>query len=134
MPRHLCRIICLLVGSFFLISGDAAPNLIRRLHPSAALSESADGPSGLPQISADGRYVLFTSGANNVIDSEYSNLGISLYVHDRVTHTTVSASSTNGGWPGRGDSYNGSISADGKTVLFLSTSTNLGFADRISSS
>ncbi|HEY6226377.1 MAG TPA: hypothetical protein VI282_04570, partial [Verrucomicrobiae bacterium] len=88
----------------------------------------------MPQISADGRYVLFTSGANNVIDSEYSNLGISLYVHDRVTHTTVSASSTNGGWPGRGDAYNGSISADGKTVLFLSTSTNLGFADRISSS
>jgi len=127
MLRPFCRIVLLFAAHLFLVAGHAAAlDLITRLHSSAVVSESADGPSGLPQVSADGRYVLFTSGANNLIDTKFNNLAISLYVHDRLTHATVLASSTNGGWPARGDAFEGTISADGRFVIFSSYATNLG--------
>jgi Tol biopolymer transport system component len=121
-----CCVLLLMVAVFQIARGRAAVELITRLHSSATLSESADGPSGLPQISADGRYVLFTSGANNLVDSTYGSLAISLYVRDRVAGTTIRASSTNGGWPARGDAFEGAISADGRFVVFSSSATNLG--------
>src|SRR5688572_28440140 len=131
-PRIFCRIIALTLLCILCARTQAAVELITRLHSTVALSESADGPSGLPQISADGRYVLFTSGANNLISNNLANLWISHYLYDRLSNTLIIASTTNAAIPARGDATDPSLSADGRAVLFSSTATNLGYMDRFS--
>jgi Tol biopolymer transport system component len=128
-PRFLSRVLLLTLLFSIVASSRAAVELITRLHPSAVLSESADGASGLPRVTPDGRFVLFMSGANNLTDNTAANQWISLYVHDRVTHTIRQANSTNGGWLARGDVTSGLISEDGRFVAFSTTATNLGFRD-----
>ena len=59
-----------------------------------------------PSISADGRYVAFTSGASNLIPGEINEGG--LFVHDRQTKQTTRI----------GDGAQSSISADGRYVAF----------------
>jgi Tol biopolymer transport system component len=74
----------------------------------------ADGPSDKPAVSADGRFVLFQSQATNLIPN-YSG---GLYVRDRLLSTTELVSvSTSGQF---GDGSYGSISADGRFVVFTS--------------
>jgi Tol biopolymer transport system component len=74
-----------------------------------------------PSISSDGRFVAFTSDADNLVAGD-GNFDIDVFVHDRVTHTTVRASvSTDGTETGfELGSLNASISANGQEVAFES--------------
>ncbi len=90
------------------------------------------GPQYLPPsvISADGRFVAFTSGANLV--PEDTNGVFDVFVHDRLTGTTERVSVDSAGTQGNGASgmigaYFGgyAISADGRFVVFESRATNL---------
>lgn len=77
-----------------------------------------------PAISADGRYVLFESYATNLVPGAqhtYSHV----YLHDRVTRTTERISVASDGTPGDKYSDSGSLSADGRYVMFSSYATNL---------
>eukprot|EP01027_Heterolobosea_sp_BB2_P027757 GEZU01043357.1.p1 GENE.GEZU01043357.1~~GEZU01043357.1.p1 ORF type:complete len:237 (+),score=49.82 GEZU01043357.1:15-725(+) len=82
--------------------------------------------SSEPSISADGRYITFTSLATNVA-SPASAPGYShIYVRDMVTKTTRRVSfnpKTNE--QGNGNSFKSVISADGSYVVFQSICTNL---------
>jgi subtilisin family serine protease len=84
------------------------------------------------QISPDGRYVLFTSSAANLVPGV---TGIQTYLHDRQTGSTEVVSVNSSGTPGNDQSLNGAISADGRLVVFYSWATNLvsgdtnGYAD-----
>jgi Ca2+-binding RTX toxin-like protein len=82
-------------------------------------------------ISANGRYVLFSSPASNLVPDD-TNGTSDAFVHDLVTGTTerVSVSSTGmeGGpsfGPGSLASSGASISADGRYVAFTSAARNL---------
>ena len=89
-----------------------------------------------PSISADGRYVAFTSGAPNLV-SDDTNGSRDVFVHDRQTGTTTRVSVDSAGrqtplpgddyWPPvwDGGSQLPSISADGRYVSFSSMASTL---------
>jgi Tol biopolymer transport system component len=81
------------------------------------------GNSHDPSISADGRYVAFTSLA--AIAPDDTNGLEDVYVRDLSGGTTVRASVDGNGLEGDGASGSCSISADGQHVAFLSAATNL---------
>ena len=95
----------------------------RRISVSSA-DEEADGSSGSPSISADGRYVAFESSAENLIGNDTNNF-IDVYLRDRKRRTTVRVSLTNAGAEGNSESSYPFISANGRFVAFQSTATNL---------
>ena len=86
----------------------------------------ANSGSSQPSVSADGRYVAFTSTAWNLeLDAR---VGITnVFVRDTKTGVTTLVSRANGanGEPADGQSTHPMISADGSTVAFSSFATNL---------
>lgn len=84
-----------------------------------------NGYSSAPSISGDGRYVVFHSGANNLIDND-TNGQYDIFIHDRWMGMTSLISSVAGGTsPGNGRSVSPSISADGRLIAFWSGASNL---------
>jgi Tol biopolymer transport system component len=87
-------------------------------------TQATGGSSGLPSISADGRYVAFNSAATNLVDGD-TNLATDVFVHDRLTGQTTRVSVKSDGTQGDDNSQDASISADGRYVAFASLATNL---------
>ncbi len=83
-----------------------------------------DSDSFAPSISADGRYVAFHSFASNLVSGDTNNT-YDIFVRDRQTGQTSRVSIDSSGVEGNSNSYNPSISADGRYVAFASESTNL---------
>ena len=85
---------------------------------------SADGPSGHPRISSDGRWVAFDSAATNLVAGDTNGVS-DVFLLDRSsgTLTRVSVSSTGG--QGELDSLLPSLSDDGAVVAFASAATLL---------
>jgi Tol biopolymer transport system component len=88
-----------------------------------ATSGQANGASGSPDISGDGRFVAFQSAATNLVAGD-ANGHIDIFVRDLQANTTVLASVL-GTTQGDGDSTEPSISADGHIVAFSSLADNL---------
>ena len=87
---------------------------------------AADGLSTEPVISGDGRYVAFTSFADNLVPGDTNKVS-DVFVRDLQAGTTVLVSASMGGsGPGNKASYSPSISADGRFVLYHSQAQNLG--------
>ena len=86
---------------------------------------AASGASSMPSISADGRYVVFTSGAPNLVPEDGNGSIQDVFVADRVAGGIRLASVTATGGPGDSFSYGGFISSDGRWVGFTSNATNL---------
>jgi Tol biopolymer transport system component len=84
----------------------------------------ANGASGVPSISADGRYIAFVSEATNLAGADANGHG-DIYVFDRTAPSTSRASLTAGGAEPNGDCLYPSISSDGRYVSFNSSATNL---------
>jgi Tol biopolymer transport system component len=82
-----------------------------------------------PSISADGRYVAFSSWATNLVKGFTENVDIigymNIYVHDRVTGETTLESVSSDGRQANSKSLLHAISADGHYVVFSSAATNL---------
>ncbi len=103
----------------------------RRVSLSTTNEEGA-GASLLPTITADGRYVAFASRADDLVAEDAR--GLDVFVRDVARETTVLADVTARGRlrgrehavppPGRP-----SLSADGATVAFASSASNLAGAD-----
>lgn len=86
---------------------------------------TGDGLSFDPAISGNGRYVAFTSSANDLVAND-PNYAQNVYVRDLQNGTTTLVSvSTDGVHSGNDDSYSPIISADGRYVLFHSKASNL---------
>jgi Tol biopolymer transport system component len=93
------------------------------------VSVSSDGVEGngdslSPSLSADGRFVVFVSTANNLVKRDY-NRAIDVFVRDRVTGQTERVSVNSRGEAGESDSLLPAVSADGRLVAFLSRAANL---------
>jgi Tol biopolymer transport system component len=81
--------------------------------------------SSRPSISADGRYVAFTSDAANLVPGDTNGI-TDTFVHDCQTGATRRVSVDSAGLQADGASYGfPSISADGRFVAFENAATNL---------
>ncbi|MFF8883539.1 S8 family serine peptidase [Streptomyces flaveolus] len=85
---------------------------------------AANGLSSAPSLSADGRYAVFNSDADNLVAGDTNN-ATDVFLHDRRTGTTVRVSRADDGTPADGGSREQSISADGRYVAYQSTAGNL---------
>ncbi len=97
-------------------------------HIPGAPTTSADSNSYDPTISADGRFVTFTSSASNLVAGQTNGGGFSnIFCWDRVndTITLVSHKSGNALTTSDGGPFNSVVSDDGSFVAFLSNSSNL---------
>ncbi len=99
---------------------------------------NADKTSGYPDISGDGRYIVFHSQAGNLVDDDSAtclsayNIPEScsdIFIHDRQTGQTERVSIDSAGVQGNGHSILPSISSDSNSVVFVSEATNLVQAD-----
>jgi Tol biopolymer transport system component len=100
-----------------------------------SLGQQANGPS-VPSyatywasISADGRYVAFSSSATNLVPNDTNGAG-DVFVHDRLSGQTLLASLSTAGVQASAASTGGSLSADGRYVAFDSYAANLVAGDR----
>ena len=78
----------------------------------------------IQRLWADGRYVAFRSLASNLVDGD-TNGEWDIFVHDRETGDTERISVDANGTQGNYNSFDPSISADGRTILFDSDASNL---------
>lgn len=106
--------------------------LVSRLTASQSPPAGGNGVSCLPVFSADGRFVLFASTANNLLLTS-NNVPLpapvpawfNVFLRDRTNQSTrlVSASLTGGG--GNGDSFPSALSTNGQFALFESSASDL---------
>jgi len=94
------------------------------LNESVPVARAAGGgqlssDAGSPTLSADGRYVAFTTSAPMVAAD--TNGQTDVYVTDLSTATTVLISRLPDGTAGNGESWDPDISADGRWIAFTST-------------
>jgi uncharacterized repeat protein (TIGR01451 family) len=89
----------------------------------SSTGEQANGSSILPDISPDGRFVVFSSFADNLVPG--SQVFIQVFLHDRDTGITERISQDTFGNAGDGSSVFPSVSADGRFVAFESNAANL---------
>jgi Tol biopolymer transport system component len=84
----------------------------------------ASGASDTPAMSADGRYIAFTSSAANLVPGD-TNGGPDVFIRDLTAGTTVRVSVAGDGTQTAGASDSPTISADGRYVAFRSDGSNL---------
>jgi len=87
-----------------------------------------NGTSLACDISADGRFVAFDSGATNLVPGD-TNGEADVFVHDRLTGRTSRVSVNSAGVQGDDRSSKPAISGDGRYVAFSSEAGNLASGD-----
>lgn len=123
----LFLLLALLAG--FRPRASAAPAAtITRVSVSSA-AEQADGATGTPVISADGRFIAFFSLASNLTPDDEDEGG-DVFVHDRQTGETRRISVFPPGIEGTLDAAGPAISADGRFIVFW-TSVRVGLPENL---
>ncbi|MBK8815232.1 MAG: PD40 domain-containing protein [Methylococcaceae bacterium] len=101
----------------------------------SSTGQEANGYSSRSQLSANGRFVVFTSGATNLVPNDTNGLP-DIFVHDIQLHTTIRVNVDSNGnqavnpppnppYSSYGGSDHPKISADGRIVAFESYASNL---------
>ncbi len=94
-----------------------------RISVSSAGGEG-NGPSFCPVLSDDGRFVVFSSIASNLVPND-TNSDFDVFIHDRESGATELVSVDSNGLIGNGASFLPTGSSDGRYVTFVSDATNL---------
>lgn len=102
---------------------DLATGTVERVSTGTAGTEG-NGTSGNPDISADGRYVVFESWASNLVAGDWNSTA-DVFLKDRLTGETRLISSDRDGLQGNGWSAQPQITPDARFVLFLSYADDL---------
>jgi Tol biopolymer transport system component len=84
----------------------------------------ANDASYTPAVSADGRWVVFSSDASNLVPGDF-NHSRDVFLRDAKTGQTRRISVSSAGQQGNADSYNPTISGDGRYVVYDSFASNL---------
>ncbi len=122
----LLMVAWLLTFNVLVPSANAAPvQLISARNPSVPLPAGGDSDSVAPAISPDGRYVVFSSGANDLVPGGNSRFALNVYLRDRMANTTVLISANTNGSGGNDNSILGQVSANGRYVVFQSEASDL---------
>lgn len=85
---------------------------------------SPDGFCSAPAVSADGRYVVYSTAAADVVPDD-TNSAFDVVRRDMLSGETTCVSSSLAGVPAGGDSHSPSVSADGRYVAFVSSAPDL---------
>lgn len=104
----------------------------RTANSNLLVSIAADGSRGgsnnseAPDISGDGRFVVFTSTATNLVPAD-TNHNADVFLRDLATETTILVSSNLAGFtgPASGSSSAPAISRDGRWIAFFSNASDL---------
>jgi Tol biopolymer transport system component len=110
-----------------LPAGAVEVELLSRVPPRRA-AETASGESLPYALSANGRFLVFLSNAQNLVAGVADvNAGTDIFLFDRATGETVLVSRSAGPAPATADRESGdvAISADGRFVAFTSAATDL---------
>ncbi len=110
-------------GQFDAFVHDRATGITERVSVDANGGEVHD-PSYRPSISADGRFVAFESLSSDLVPGD-TNLAWDVFVKDRSTGAIERVSLDSSGVQGNDASWDGTISSDGRYVVFSSYATNL---------
>jgi Tol biopolymer transport system component len=108
---------------FWTVAVAAAAATTQRVSVSSA-GVQGNGDSFDASVSAGGRYVAFSSAADNLVPGD-TNTFQDVFVRDRVSGTTTRVSVSSGGAQANGASSDAVISADGNVVAFVSEASNL---------
>jgi hypothetical protein len=104
----------------------ATTTLVSRNFSGTARGNSASGWFDPLGISADGRYVVFTSSATDLVATPDNNNQTDVFVRDLQAHTTALVSITqNGSGVGNGSSGSAVMTPDGRFVAFISHARDL---------
>lgn len=101
-------------------AGPAGNRLVDLASAAVAAAGAAEGPT----VSADGRFVVYSSAAGDLRGAEGPGGIAQIYRTDLASGTTVLVSQL-GGVPGDARSHDPQISDDGQTVAYLSEAGNL---------
>jgi Tol biopolymer transport system component len=110
-------------GHYDIFVHDRQTGQTQRVSVDSTGAQSNDSSHSL-SISADGRYVAFTSDASNLVAAD-TNEERDVFVHDRLTGQTERVSVDSMGVQADYRSHNSRISADGRCVVFESGASNL---------
>ena len=102
---------------------DLSTNTTTRVSVDSA-GNQANKVSSQPSISANGRFVAFTSEASNLVPGDTNNVA-DIFVRDLLTNTTTRVSVDSAGNQGNLVSSDPSISANGRFVAFQSQGSNV---------
>jgi hypothetical protein len=94
-----------------------------------ASGTQADSHSSLQDISADGRFVVFSTSATNLVSGLSSPYYTQIYVKDLVSGSLRLVSSSSSGTIGNGSSSSAHISCDGGVLVFASAASNITSSD-----
>lgn len=89
-----------------------------------SVGEPGDASSIKPSLSEDGRFVVFSSEATNLVSGDTNDVN-DVFVRDLVEGTTIRVSVSSLGEQADAPSHSPAISADGRLVAFVSEATNL---------
>jgi TolB protein len=84
----------------------------------------ADGPSGQPAISGNGRFVAFTSAAGDLVAGDGNGVA-DVFLHDLGSGTTVRVSVDRAGGDAAGPSGDPAVDDAGRVVAFASSAADL---------
>jgi hypothetical protein len=110
-------------GASDVLRKDLQTGQLVRVSAPIGSAVAADGHSGAPDISADGRYVVFLSRASDLDAGTQPNRA-NIYRRDMQAQVLVRLSKGVFGEPD-GDSYHPTVSADGSRVAYMSWADNL---------
>ncbi|NVK19672.1 MAG: PD40 domain-containing protein [Methylocystaceae bacterium] len=83
----------------------------------------SDGSSFKPSVSDDGRYVVFISDATDLISYDYTGSGEDIFIKDMTTGDVRTINKPFAGDALSDSSMIAQISADGKSIIFMTTSS-----------
>lgn len=104
-----------------------APELLQRVSLSRVGAEG-NNDSFAPSISADGRYVVFLSTADNLVDEDHNDYQ-DVFLFDRAESEVMRLTVGYDGSEANGPSSEARISRDGRFVVFVSDASNLTAGD-----
>lgn len=90
----------------------------------SSTGERANNFSYRAMLSADGRTVVFASGASNLVPGDTNGV-LDVFAHDRITGETTRVSVSSAGAQSNDNSVGTAISADGRFVAFYGAASNL---------
>ena len=128
--HFLVQTVLSFTAAFLLVHAQAAtaapPQLVSARSPVFGASTGGNGSSADPVMTPDGRFIIFTSSANNLASGENGLLRSDVFLYDRLSNTTtlVSVNLTNTGG-GNGHSSGDCVSTNGRYVVFESDASDL---------
>ncbi|MGH2711882.1 MAG: TolB family protein [Actinomycetota bacterium] len=106
---------------------DRTTGAVERASVASSGTEGNDTSYG-PVISAEGRFVAFTSHASNLVAGD-TNAAMDVFVKDLLTGKMERASVSSSGFQGNDRSFDPDMTPDGRYVVFQSAASNLDTPD-----